>query len=244
MRWIVTGMNGTVAPALAAALRARGDEVIAWDRSRVPTDDEGAMRAFLDEVRPDGLCHLAMGSPEWAATMARLCAERGAQFLYTSSVSVFGPEQRAPLGVEVVPTATDDYGRYKRECERVVAAANPEAIIPRLGWQIGQGPGSNTMTDHLARGAAAGRIEASTAWFPSSAFLQDTAAALVALLERGEGGLFHVEGNPGLSFYEIATRLARTLGMGWEIVPSDAFAMDNRMVDLRVAVRPITERLR
>lgn len=197
----------------------------------------------MDATRPDGLCHLAMGSPDWAATMARLCAERGVGFLFTSSVSVFGPEQRGPLGVEVVPNATDDYGRYKQDCERAVMTANPEAITARLGWQIGYTTTGNTMTASLARSAAEGPIEASTAWLPSSAFLEDTAAALVALLEQSVGGLYHLEGNPGLSFHQIANRLARTLGMQWDIIPSDAFSMDNRMVDSRIPVRPITERL-
>ena len=243
MRWMVTGMNGTVAPALAAALQARGDEVVPWDRSAVPTDNEGAMREFIAANEPHGLCHLAMGSPDWAATLAQLCAEQGISFLFTSSVSVFGPEQRGPLDIHVTPQATDDYGRYKQDCERAITATNPDAIIARLGWQIGQAPGSNTMTDYLSRRAAEGPVQASTVWFPSCAFLEDTAAALAALLEKGESGLFHLEGNPGLSFFEIATRLARTLGMPWEIMPDESFSMDNRMIDPRVPVQPITKRL-
>lgn len=246
MRWIVTGMNGTVAPRLAAALRARGEKVLAWDRARVPPGDEGPMRAFVDESAAGGICHLAMGAPEWAASMARLCAERGMPYLFTSSVSVFAATQRGPLGVEVVPEASDDYGRYKQECERQVAAAHPEAIIARLGWQIGDAPGSNTMTDYLTRAAAdgAGRVEASTRWIPSSCFLDDTAAALVHLLDRGEGGMFQVEGNPdGLSLNEIATRLAGRLEAGWDVIPTDDVVMDNRMLDPRVPVRSPSERL-
>ncbi|MCA0291621.1 MAG: NAD-dependent epimerase/dehydratase family protein [Actinobacteria bacterium] len=123
MRWIVTGMNGTVAPVLADALRARGDEVVTWDRERVRVDHAPAVRAFVDATAPDGICHLAMGSPDWAAAMAGLCGQRGIPFLFTSSVSVFGPEQRGPLGIEITPTATD--------ATSVTARSRSQGRIPR-----------------------------------------------------------------------------------------------------------------
>lgn len=243
MRWIVTGLNGTVAPVLAQALRSRGDEVVAWDRSAVPVDDDAAVRAFVERVEPDGIAHLAMGSPDWAAAMAGLCRERDARFLFTGSVSVFAPEQRGPLSVAVTPSASDDYGRYKYECEQAIAAANPDAVIARIGWQIGEAPGSNTMTDYLTRHAAEGPVEASTRWVPSCSFLPDTAEALVGLADRREAGVYHLEGNPGLSLYDIATRLRVAMRASWEVVATESVDMDNRMVDPRVSVRPITDRL-
>lgn len=243
MRWIITGMNGTVAPALAAALRERGDEVVAWNRAEVPVDDEQASRRFVDDVQPDGICHLAMGAPEWAAHMAAMCREKGLRFLFTSTVSVFGPDQQHPLTPQVEPAAADDYGAYKRECERQVLAANPDALVARLGWQIGTWTGSNTMLNHLAERAAQGPIEASRAWRPSSSFLPDTAAALVNLLDRDGAGVHHLEGNPGWSFLEIAQGLNRVLGLGWEIVETDEPVFDNRRVDDRVRVAPLSERL-
>jgi dTDP-4-dehydrorhamnose reductase len=109
------------------------------------------------------------------------------------------------------------------------------------------------MTDFLKRKAeeagAGGRVEASSAWMPSCAFLEDSADAMAGLIERGEAGVFHIEGNGPASgggplrFYEIARGLSAKLGMGWEVVRTQTPAMDNRMADGRVRVRSVRERL-
>ena len=146
----------------------------------------------------------------------------------------------------MAPDATDDYGRYKIECERLVLAANPRAIVTRLGWQIGDSPGSNTMTDYLARQAAAnsGRIEASRNWIPSCAMLRSSAAAMADLLERRSPGIHHLEGNrAGLSFFDIAQRLAALQGASWTIVSTDAPARDNRMTDPRITMGQVSDAL-
>ncbi len=244
MKALVTGVNGTVAPVVAERLAAAGHEVVAWDRSRVSPDDPTAVRAFVAEVAPTWVVHAATGSPVWAETLAEACERGGLGFLFTSSVSVFSGRGPAPLRPDAEPDATDEYGRYKIECERRVAAANPGALIARLGWQIGEAPGKNTMLTYLAdTHARDGEVRASTRWFPACSFLRDTADALLDLMERGAAGVYHVDGNPGLSFFEIAARLDRIHGGRWTIVAIDDFALDNRMADERVTIAPITRTL-
>lgn len=246
MHAIITGMNGTVAPALAAALRAHGTRVTPWDRSADPPDSAAAVRVFIERHRPTAVCHVATGAPEWAQWIASTCNDLEIPLLWTGSVSVFGSGHRAPFTPDMQPDATDDYGRYKIHCETLVRSANARAIIARLGWQIGDAPGSNTMTDFLARAAATGqnRIEASTRWTPSCARLGDTAAGLVELLRAGEPGLYHLEGNSaGLSFHEIALRIRQKLTAAWAIAPVQAPAMDNRMLDPRITIGQVADSL-
>jgi dTDP-4-dehydrorhamnose reductase len=246
MHTIVTGMNGTVAPALAAALRERGAQVTAWDRAANPPDSEGAVRMFIERHRPVAVCHVATGAPEWAQWIAIACGDLGIPLLWTGSVSVFGSGHTAPFTPDMRPDATDDYGKYKILCESLVREANPRAIIARLGWQIGDAPGSNTMTDFLVRAAATGRnrIEASERWIPSCAVLGDTAAALAELLSLGEPGVYHLEGNrDGLTFHEIAVRIGLKLGASWDIKPVQTPALDNRMADPRVRMNQVASSL-
>jgi dTDP-4-dehydrorhamnose reductase len=243
MQFIITGMNGTVAPAVARQLERRGHAAIAWDRAQVAPDDDAAVQRFIREQQPDGVFHIATGSPDWAASIARCCAETGIKLVHTGSVSVFGPHQAGPFAVTTPPEASDDYGAYKRECERRIAQANPQAIIARLGWQIGSAPGGNHMLDFLSRTVAeTGQIEASAAWFPACAFLDDTAAGLVQLMLDYPAGLYQLDGNPGLSFFEIVGALNRLHGNAWTVIPSATPDQNNRMLDERIQIQPITAR--
>lgn len=244
MKAIVTGLNGTVAPAVAANLRAAGYTIIPWDRAVLPIDDSDAARAFLQRETPDCFFHIATGSPDWVELAARLCAERGVDFLFTSSVSVFAAAQRGPFTVEDEPQPDDDYGRYKLECERRAQAANPAAQIVRLGWQIGLAPGGNQMVDYLDRAFRAdGELQASRHWYPACSFLADTADSLRRIREMAPPGLYQLDGNPGLNFYEIVEGLNRLLGQPWRVAPTVEPRQNNRLLDSQTAVTSIAERL-
>lgn len=239
-------MNGTVAPALAAVLRNDGVEVIPWDRRQISIEDPGAGRDFLRRERPDWFFHVATGPPQWAETVAHLCSGLAIRFLFTSSVSVFSEDYTGPYTVADTPTATDDYGRYKRDCEARIREENPEALIVRIGWQIGTGSGSNNMVDYLERTAAenGGTVAASTRWLPCCSFLPDTGAVLRDLAHgQFPPGIYHVNGNPGLTFYEIATRLNQLHGSRWIIKRDTQPARDDRLLDHRLSVPLITDRL-
>ena len=239
MKALVTGMNGTVAPALAQALAKAGYAIVPWDRSVHPVDNPEAVRVFIRCEKPDLFCHAAMGGPDWAEWAARTCAEDRVPFLYTSSVSVYAAAQSGPFAIRDIPLPDDDYGRYKLECERRVRAAHPAAHIARLGWQIGSAPGGNQMVDYLDRAfKEKGQIDASTRWFPGCSFLPDTAESLVKTLKLPPG-LYHLDGNPGLNFFEIASGLNRLLGNPWKVVSVAGLVQNHRMLDPRVPVASI-----
>ena len=242
MKMLITGLRGTVAPALAEHLRAAGHEVVGWDRAAVPPEDEAAAHAYIRAVQPGGFFHLATGAPAWAATVAGACAAAGIPFLFTSSVSVYSSAQRGPFDVEAIPQPADDYGRYKLDCEQRVRDANPDARVVRIGWQIGTRPGGNHMLDHLEHTAQSqGFIEASVHWYQACSFLTDTAAGLAHVLHALPGGLYHLDGNPGLTFHEIVCGLNRLHGNRWDVRPSETPSLNNRLVDPRVPVRILTD---
>jgi dTDP-4-dehydrorhamnose reductase len=199
------------------------------------------VRTFIRHTRPDWFLHIATGSPDWAELAAQVCAEERIKFLFTSSVSVFSNQQYGPFSVDVEPAATDDYGAYKIECEQRVRRANTQASIARLAWQIGTAPGSNNMIDYLHRTMQAnGQIEASTNWYPACAFLEDTADGVYRLIDAYEADTYHLDGNPGLTFHEIVTSLNRLHGEQWTIVPTATPVQNNRMLDDRITITPIT----
>jgi dTDP-4-dehydrorhamnose reductase len=129
------------------------------------------------------------------------------------------------------------------EAEQRVRAASPLARVVRLGWQIGDAPGSNNMVDFLAaRQAEDGAIGASRRWYPACSFLADTAAAL----ERAAAlppDLYLCDANRRWTFLEIVTALNVRHGGRWQVVTDDAFVYDQRMVDPRLDVPSLQSRL-
>lgn len=236
MRVLLTGMNGTVAPAMAAELERQGHTVIPWDRTTMPNGSLQQTEEVIRESRAEAVMHFATGPVQWAEWIAQVCAESNLPHLHTSSVSVFGSHQKGPFSVEDIPEPDDDYGRYKLEGEQRVLAANPSAHVFRIGWQIGDAPGSNNMIDYFHREAKDGVLQVSRHWYPASSYLLDTARCLLSTLQGSPPGLYHVDANPGLSMVDIAAREASRLGLPWQIEPVDGLVRDHRMVDPRVEI--------
>lgn len=237
-------MSGTVAPAISRYLSERNNTIIRWDRDAVPVDDYALMENFISSQMASHFFHVATGSPLWAEQVAEICLRLGIRFIFTSSVSVFSENSPGPFTTDHQPDATDDYGRYKIECENRILSVNPEAIIARLGWQIGDSPGSNNMVDFLFKTAAEkGQIEASSRWYPACSLLQDSAEALHTLALGYPRGTYHIDGNPGFSFFEIVKALNEKHGKSWKVVESFLPERNNRLLDSRIKVRSISENL-
>jgi dTDP-4-dehydrorhamnose reductase len=254
-RALITGCRGTVGRALRAHLERAGWTVEAWDRDAVPIDDYRTMETYVEDTKPSALFHLAVASQptqvpsppeqawrvnfEWTSELAWITRQLGVPFVFTSTVMVFTEAVPGPYTIAMRPDAGHDYGRGKREAEARVFAQNPSARVARLGWQIGEGLEGNHMNAWLA---ARGTVEASTRWLPACSMLSDTAAALeqVAL---GRPGVYHVDANEGWSFFDIACALRERAGADWTITPTFGRAYDQRLLDARLSLPGLAERL-
>lgn len=246
MRLLLTGMRGTVAPRLAEHAHAAGHEVVAWDRALVPPDDPQACWHFLDAVRPDAIGHLAFGAELWAGLLAQATAERGLPMLFTSTAMVFAQRPDGPYRVDAPRNADTEYGQYKVRCEDAVRLANPAVMVARLAYQVDPGGAGNNLVAHLDAAAAGGApIRASTRWIPACAFLDDTAAALLALLSEPEPGVHHLDGNeqPAWSYHRIVTRLRVALWRDWAIEATQEPEHDQRLAG-SVRIHQLDSRLR
>jgi dTDP-4-dehydrorhamnose reductase len=249
MKAIITGAHGTVGSALSKHLTSQGHQVIAWDRAVVPIDRYQPMEDFVRQIRPDALFHLAIASRstgianesrlvnyEWTSELAWITRQLGVRFVFTSSVMVFSDNAKGPFNIDSQPDAPQGYGYEKRMAEQRVFHQNPEAVVARLGWQIGEASGSNNMIDFFEKKSAGGEgIAASRKWYPSCSFVRDTAAAL-AWLASAKPGLYLIDSNTRWNFYEIASALNEEHGRRWKIVGNDDFVFDQRMMDPRVPI--------
>lgn len=236
-------MNGAVAPQVANHFMNQGVDVVPFDRSKVDISSEAAIAKFIESEKPNFFLHLATGPAEWAEVNAKLSHELGIKFLFTSTVSVFSETGSGPYTVDSNPDAEDDYGKYKRDCEQRIKKVNPDALIARLGWQIGHATGSNNMFDFLERTMAEkGFIEASESWYPSCSFLEDTAETLFDLTTKFSADTYLLNSNLNINFYEIVCAINKKAN-NWKVVSTNNLVRDDRMFDERVSIKKLTEKL-
>src|SRR6185295_1752892 len=155
-RALVTGASGTIGSVLCKMLKEQQWEVFTWDRKLVPIDNYYKMENFIKLTHPDVLFHLAYSPDpeqswivnyEWSSELAWLTKILGIKFIFTSTNLVFKHDSSGPFTVNSVPNAESGYGFEKRKTEERIFSQNPESIIVRLGWQIGERAGSNNMID-------------------------------------------------------------------------------------------------
>lgn len=242
MKLLVTGLNGTLAPRLVEAARAAGHEVVGWDRAAVDPEDEAAAARWLDALRPDAIAHLGTGSARLAGWLAGRCE----RFVFTSTAMVFDHDPDGPHDVADARTAQDDYGRYKIACEDAIRAASASAAIARIGWQIdSQRPGNNMLMALDDWQRRDGRVAASRAWTPACSFMQDSAAALLSLLEQPRAGVHHLDSNAACAwrFDALARALAQAFRRDWRVEDHEDYRHDQRLVGGALQLPPLSERL-
>jgi dTDP-4-dehydrorhamnose reductase len=156
---------------------------------------------------------------------------------------VYTNQAVGPFTPSTPPDANNGYGYDKLQAEQQALRQNPQTVIARLGWQIGEQAGSNNMVDFLERQMREhGTIRASQRWYPACSFIADTAAALVALADFS-GGVYLVNANIRWTFYEIVNALNELHQQRWQITPTTDFVYDQRMFDERVPITPLNQRL-
>lgn len=257
MRLLVTGAHGTVGTALSAAAVQQGHSVIAWDRHAA---DPLALHTHADwvaSIAPDAIVHLATAATptgaenegwrinvEWSQRLAEIAAERRIPLIYTSTALVFDNSQSGPFTLAFPSNAREGYGFEKRVSEHAILLRHPEgARVVRLGWQIGPHAAGNNMVAHVQREMQAhGHVRASCRWFPACSFLEDTAAALLRLLDAPPG-LYMIDSNRGHSFDQILRALSDQFSFGWQVEANEDYIYDQRLIDPRLGLPALGERL-
>lgn len=247
MKWLITGLGGTLAPMLAQAARARGVKVLGWNRHQIDPQDSAAAQAWLRHEAPDAIAHLALGPLSWAQQLAAHAAEAGKPFVLTSTAMVFDHQPDGPHAPADPRNARDDYGRSKIGCEDAVLAAHPQAMVARIGWQIDPAQPGNNMLMALDRWQAEqGEVAASRAWTPACSFMADTAAALAQLLCVPVPGVHHLDSNADEAwrFDQIVRALQQACDRPhWRLRVHDDYRHDQRLVGGPTRLPPLSQRL-
>jgi dTDP-4-dehydrorhamnose reductase len=256
MKVLVTGAGGMVGQALVSYCKARGDEVLAYDRDRLDIADERAARETFGRERPETVINCAAWTDvdgceldpqraflvnsqgvESLASAARLA---GASFITISTDFVF--DGRKPEGFYTQrddPHPLSAYGAAKLEGERRAQSAAARTIVVRSGWIFGHG-GRNFLATVAERARRGERLKAITDAYGTPTYAPDLAARLRELAELDLPGIYHVvNAGEGTSYEGFARAAIEETGA--KSVEIESVRMDSLK---RPAPRPRNSRLR
>jgi dTDP-4-dehydrorhamnose reductase len=238
---LVTGAGGQLGQALCRRLGSR----LAWAGGRGELDvrDAAAVRRLLDEVRPDVVVNASAYNKVDAAEsepgealavnaegplhLARAARERDALIVHVSTDYVFDGRRTEPYGEDDRPNPTSAYGVSKLAGELLVASAAPQHLLVRTSGVFGAGgskaKGGSFVERILARARAGEPLRVVSDQVFSPTYAPDLAGGILALLDAGARGLFHVTNQGSCTWNEMATA---ALEMAGPRVPVQAIRTD------------------
>ncbi len=206
----------------------------AFDVRQVDLLAPNAISQLLEDTQPDWLIHCAalanvddceenpdlayLTNAELPGEIARQVSGLGISMVHISTDAVFDGE-KGDYTEEDEPNPISVYARTKLIGEQAVADAHPEAIIARVnifGWSK---TGERSLAEFFFYNLRdQKRVNGFTDVFFCPMLANDLAGVLIAMLERGLSGLFHVVGSVCANKYDFGVAVAEKFGLDAELI--------------------------
>jgi dTDP-4-dehydrorhamnose reductase len=191
---------------------------------------QSALDSVIDATQPDWLVNCAALAnldvceqhPDLAkiinaqvpGELAAICARKGIRFTHISTDAVFDGQKTDPYTEEDEPNPLGVYSHTKLAGERAVREANPNAVIARVnffGWSLS---GNHSLGEFFFNNLRADKtVYGFTDVLFCPIFVGHTTRFLLAMLEKGLCGLYHVVGGQAMSKYQFGVEVARKFGL-------------------------------
>jgi dTDP-4-dehydrorhamnose reductase len=237
VRVFLAGSEGQLGTALVRALGER----VAWAGGREALDvrDGEAVRRAVQGARPDVVINAtAYNKVDAAETdaleavavntagprhLARAAREVGALIVHVSTDYVFDGTKRTPYEETDTPHPLSAYGVSKLAGELMVRASGAPFLLVRTSAVFGaggsRGKGGSFVERMLARARAGEPLRVVDDQVLSPTYAPDLAAAMVALIQAGVRGLFHVTNDGACSWHGLAEAALQRAGLEVAVQP-------------------------
>ena len=200
---LILGAGGRLGSALAREWRARGQDVLAMDRTAFSLDKVAEVQERLAGLEFEVLVNCAALTnvdyceshreeafrinAESVAAMAGVCAQKNARFIHVSTDYVFDGNATAPYSEADAPHPVSVYGESKLAGEVEALAASPRNWVARVSWVFG--PDRVSFVDQvIVRATKEDRVEAVADKWATPTYTMDVCADLWHFLRGIEGG--------------------------------------------------------
>jgi dTDP-4-dehydrorhamnose reductase len=234
MKALIIGGKGLLGKNIAPVFDKTFDlticDIDTWDIT-----DRASGESHIEKYRPDVLINLAAitdvdGCEDTkkelaeringygAGIIADLCRERNIRFVHISTDYVFDGTKTLPYKETDIPNPVSAYGITKLMGERAVLEKNPSSLIVRAQWLYGKG-GENFITKVADIAKQSGTLRVVNDQRGSPTYARDLAEPLIALIEKGKSGIYHLANSGSCTWFEFAGEIFRLLEIDTAIIP-------------------------
>ncbi|MDR3401872.1 MAG: dTDP-4-dehydrorhamnose reductase [Chthoniobacter sp.] len=205
---VIVGSGGRLGAALLREWRARGEQVLGFDRAALDLGNGPAIHERLEPLDFDVLVNCAAQTnvdhcerePEEAfrvnssavATLAEIGARKKARCIHISTDYVFDGTKGTAYEEGDKPNPISKYGESKLAGERGLLAVSDRHLAVRVSWVFGRDRAS-FVDQIIQRALGQDRVEAIADKVSVPTYTLDAARLLLALVDRPEiGGVVHL----------------------------------------------------
>jgi dTDP-4-dehydrorhamnose reductase len=242
MKALIIGGKGLLGTNIASVLDKTFDlticDIDTWDIT-----DKASGESHIEEYRPDVLINLAAmtdvdGCEEkrelaqrvnayGAGIVADICKEHNVRFVHLSTDYVFDGKKTVPYKENDLPNPISAYGTTKLMGERAVLEKNPSSLIIRAQWLYGKG-GENFITKVVTIAKQSGTLRVVNDQRGSPTYARDLAEPLIALIEKGKTGIYHLANSGSCTWFEFAGEIFRLLEIDTAITPISSDELERK----------------
>jgi dTDP-4-dehydrorhamnose reductase len=227
---LVTGANGQVGQALRDIAPGHpGFEFVFLSREDMPIHHYEGIRNVFHAVKPDVLVNCAaytavdraeserdlamLVNAEAPGVLASICREHATRFIHLSTDYVFDGKAHAPYREDDPTAPASVYGLSKREGEKRVLEADPDAIVIRTSWVYHE-HGRNFVKTMMRLMGERERVGVVNDQYGSPTYAGDLADCIMRILESDTkaSGIFHYSNLGDINWYDFAVAIRDILG--------------------------------
>ena len=230
---LITGSSGFLGSRLAYYLKEKY-ELLLPSHAELNVSREEAVRAYMEEHRPDAVIHCAALSNTWyceqhreeshkvnvqgTVRIAKACKLTGAKLVFMSSDQVYNATPLPGLlKEEEVLQPVNIYGQHKLECEQRAQWNLPESVGLRLTWMYDLPDShmklnSNILVNLQKAYNDGSTINAATHEYRGVTYVWDVVRNIEKAISL-PGGIYNFGSGNTLNSYELHLKAAELMGL-------------------------------
>ncbi|MBQ0061030.1 MAG: SDR family oxidoreductase [Bacteroidales bacterium] len=230
---LITGSSGFLGSRLAYYLKEKY-ELLLPSHAELNVSREEAVRAYMEENRPEVVLHCAALSNTWyceqhpeeshrvnvqgTVRIAKACKLTGAKLVFMSSDQMYnGTPLLGALKEEDVLQPVNIYGQHKLECEQRAGWNNPESVGLRLSWMYDLPSSSLKLNSNILVNIQkayneSSPIKAATHEYRGVTYVWDVVRNIEKAISL-PGGIYNFGSGNALNSYELHLKVAELMGI-------------------------------